>query len=157
MYFSVLEKYKTEIWRWPFLRFDERKVLIIGGILFMILGRFIMFPIPGGDLPPIPVDDSPTTVNPMWNDTTPNPGFYETVNSSKLSFQFSTYQPDRRTLLFWLFYHHFISHLSWHNFSRLFTDSNKIERLVEIKFYIGQSIINNFDIGTFSPTMLVGR
>ena len=57
----------------------------------MILGRFIMFPIPGGDLPPIPVDDSPTTVNPMWNDTTPNPGFYETVNSSKLSFQFSTW------------------------------------------------------------------
>ena len=66
----------------------------------MILGRFIMFPIPGGDLPPIPVDDSPTTVDPMWNDTTPNPGFYETVNSSKLSFQFSTYQPDRRALPF---------------------------------------------------------
>ena len=34
-------------------RFDERKVLIFVGILFMFLGRIIVFPIPGFDHPPL--------------------------------------------------------------------------------------------------------
>lgn len=34
-------------------RFDERKILIFGGILFMFLGRTLILPIPGFDHPPL--------------------------------------------------------------------------------------------------------
>ena len=40
-------------------RFDERKVLIFVGILFMFLGRIIVFPIPGFDHPPLANSTAP--------------------------------------------------------------------------------------------------
>jgi hypothetical protein len=73
------------------IRFDERKILIFVGILFMIIGRILMLPIPGRD-PPRPPDDpstttvepSTTTVYPFGNETTPNPNYAESDTSSKL-------------------------------------------------------------------------
>jgi hypothetical protein len=46
----------------------------------MILGRLVMFPIPGRDPPPTPdslTNQTSTTIEPIWNGTTPNPHYFE--------------------------------------------------------------------------------